>query len=81
MLDEVWSSYLEQDIESYTGYKSMLLSLSNYLEKHPENEWQDILAGASKEWKLSLKLMSEKQVEKISHQRHDVIKEANQTKS
>ena len=77
MLDEVWSSYLEQDIESYTGYKSMLLSLSNYLEKHPENEWQDILAGASKEWKLSLKLMSEKQVEKISHQRHDVIKEDN----
>ena len=75
MLDEVWSSYLEQDIESYTGYKSMLLSLSNYLEKHPENEWQDILSGASKEWKLSLKLMSEEQVEKISHQRHDVIKE------
>ena len=77
MLDEVWSSYLEQDIESYTGYKSMLLSLSNYLEKHPENEWQDILSGASKEWKLSLKLMSEQQAEKISHQRHDVIKEDN----
>ena len=77
MLDEVWSSYLEQDIESYTGYKSMLLSLSNYLEKHPENEWQEILSGAAKQWKLPLKLMSEQQVKAISHQRHDVIKEDN----
>lgn len=77
MLDEVWSSYLEQDIESYTGYKIMLLSLSNYLEKHPENEWQEILSVASEQWKLPLKLMSEQQVEKISHQRHDVIREDN----
>ncbi|ASP49710.1 ATP-binding protein [Cognaticolwellia beringensis] len=77
MLDEVWSSYLEQDIESYTGYKSMLLSLSNYLEKHPENEWQEIISGAAKQWQLPLKLMSEQQEKIISHQRNDVIKEDN----
>jgi len=77
MLDEVWSSYLEQDIESYTGYKSMLLSLSNYLEKHPEDEWEEIISRAAEQWKLPLKLMSEQEVQAISHQRHDVIKEDN----
>lgn len=77
MLDEVWSSYLEQDIESYTGYKSMLFALSNYVEKHPKEEWQDIVSQASKQWRLPLKLMSERQVELISDQRHDVIREDN----
>ena len=77
LLDEVWRSYLEQDIESYTGYKIMLLSLSDYLEKHPEDEWQAILSRAATQWKLPLKLMSEQQVKAISHQRHDVIKDDN----
>lgn len=77
MLDEAWSSYLEQDIESYTGYKSMLLALSNYLEKHPEDQWQEILSKAAKQWQLPLKLMSAQEVKAISHQNHDVIKEQN----
>lgn len=77
MLDEAWSSYIEQDIESYTGYKSMLLALSNYLEKHPEDQWQEILSKAGKQWQLPLKLMSAKEVNAISHQKHAVIKEKN----
>lgn len=77
MLDEAWSSYLEQDIESYTGYKSMLLALSNYLEKHPEDQWQEILSKAAKQWQLPLQLMSSQAVKAISHQNHDVIKEKN----
>tara|TARA_R110000737_G_scaffold317535_1_gene328237 strand:+ start:7204 stop:8427 length:1224 start_codon:yes stop_codon:yes gene_type:complete len=75
MLDEVWSSYLEQDIESYTGYKSMLLALSNYIEKHPQDEWQEITLAAAQQWQLPLKLMTEQQVKEISDQKHDVISE------
>ena len=75
MLDEVWSSYLEQDIESYTGYKSMLLALSNYVEKHPQEEWENIVSTAAEQWKLPLKLMSEQDVEVISQHKHDVISE------
>jgi two-component system OmpR family sensor kinase/two-component system sensor histidine kinase RstB len=77
MLDEVWSSYLEQDIESYTGYKSMLLALSNFVEKHPEDEWQAIVTGAAVQWQMPLKLMSEQEVKKISHHEHNVISEKN----
>lgn len=73
MLDEVWSSYLEQDIESYTGYKSMLLALSNYIEKHPQDEWQEITLRAAQQWRLPLKLMTEQQVQEISHHKNDVI--------
>jgi two-component system OmpR family sensor kinase/two-component system sensor histidine kinase RstB len=77
MLDEAWSSYLEQDIESYTGYKTMLLALSNYLEQHPEEQWEEILSRAAKQWQQPLKLMSPQAVKAIIHQRHDVIKEEN----
>ncbi|WP_235839580.1 ATP-binding protein [Cognaticolwellia mytili] len=77
MLDEVWSSYLEQDIESYTGYKSMLFALSNYLEKHPNDEWEEIIAGAAEQWQMPLELMSEQEVNKVSHRNHDVISEEN----
>ena len=77
MLDEVWSSYLEQDIESYTGYKSMLFALSNYLEKHPQEEWQEIIAGAAEQWQMPLKLLSKQDVEKISYPEHDLISQEN----
>ena len=75
MLDEVWSSYLEQDIESYTGYKSMLLALANYIEKHPQDEWQEITLRAAEQWQLPLKLMTAQQVKEISLHKHDVISE------
>lgn len=77
MLDEVWSSYLEQDIESYTGYKSMLFALSNYLEKHPKDEWQEIISGAAEQWQMPLKLLSEHEVKQLNYPDHDVISAEN----
>lgn len=58
LLDEVWSSYLEQDIESYTGYKVMLTAVGDYIKKHPREEWPDIVEGAGKRYGLSLSLIS-----------------------
>ena len=55
----------------------MLLALSNFTEKHPQEQWQDIIAGAAEQWQMPLKLMSEQQVKEISHQKHDVISENN----
>lgn len=77
MLDEVWSSYVEQDIESYTGYKSMLFALSNYLEKHPEDEWPSIIDGAAKQWDMPLKLKSHDEVKLDTREEHDVLSEEN----
>ncbi|KGJ87403.1 ATP-binding protein [Colwellia psychrerythraea] len=73
-LDEVWTSYIEQDIESYTGYKTMLMALGDYTKKHPEDEWQEIVSGAGKRWELPLKLMTLAEVEAIDHTDHNALK-------
>ena len=72
-LDEVWTSYLEQDIESYTGYKTLMMATGDYVQKHPEEEWEEIIAGASKRWELPLKLESLAGVEDIDHTDHHVL--------
>ena len=51
-LDEVWTSYLEQDIESYTGYKTLMMATGDYVLKHPKHEWEDIISDAAKRWRL-----------------------------
>ncbi|GAW97358.1 MULTISPECIES: ATP-binding protein [Colwellia] len=76
-LDEVWASYLEQDIESYTGYKTMMMALGDYVQKHPENEWQDIVSGAGEKWELPLKLMSLAEVDAIDHTEHNSLTHTN----
>ncbi|MFD2166896.1 ATP-binding protein [Thalassotalea euphylliae] len=58
LLDEVWSQYLEQDIESYTGYKTMLHAIEDYLARNPAEEWEELLANAAKRYELPLKLES-----------------------
>jgi len=67
LLDEVWSSYLEQDIESYTGYKIMLSAISDYLEQHPQQEWQVIVARLSKKYQLPLAIISENKLQNLAH--------------
>ncbi|NMP32463.1 two-component sensor histidine kinase [Thalassotalea sp. M1531] len=58
LLDEVWRSYLEQDIESYTGYKTMLHAIEDYIVKNPELEWEQVVSGAAERYELPLKLES-----------------------
>ncbi|WP_057831772.1 ATP-binding protein [Colwellia sp. TT2012] len=76
-LDEVWTSYLEQDIESYTGYKTLMMATGDYVQKHPEDEWEAIIAGAAKRWDLPLKLMSLAEVEGIDHTKHNALMHSN----
>ncbi len=70
LLDEVWSSYLEQDIESYTGYKTMLLAVGDYIQKSPQEEWQELIAQTGKRYQLSLSLMPLTEFEKLEHSEH-----------
>lgn len=73
-LDEVWTSYIEQDIESYTGYKSMLMALGDYTQKHTEDEWEEIISSAGKRWELPLKLMTLAEVGAIDNTGHNTLK-------
>jgi len=76
-LDEVWTFYLEQDIESYTGYKTLMMATGDYVQKHPEDEWEAIIAGAAERWQLPLKLMSLAEVEAIDHTEHNALTHSN----
>jgi len=76
-LDTIWNKYLEQDIESYTGYQTMLMALGDYVLKHPEEEWREIVDGAGKRWKLPLTLMTLEEIKAIDHTNHHGLKNSN----
>ncbi len=58
LLDEVWSSYLEQDIESYTGYKTMLAAIGDSLQQSPQDQWAEIIEKVGKKYQLPLEITS-----------------------
>jgi len=76
-LDTIWNKYLEQDIESYTGYQTMLKALGDYVKKHPKYEWRDIVQGAGKRWELPLTLMTLEEMKAIDHTDHHALKNPN----
>jgi two-component system OmpR family sensor kinase len=76
-LDEVWTSYLEQDIESYTGYKTLMMATGDYVKKHPEDEWEVIIADAAERWELPLKLVSLAEVKTIDHTEQNILSHSN----
>jgi two-component system OmpR family sensor kinase len=77
LLDEVWNSYLEQDIESYTGYKTMMTAVGDYIKKHPEHEWDDLIVNTGKRYNLSLGLRALSDVENIDHSMEKHLEQGN----
>ncbi len=77
LLDEVWSSYLEQDIESYTGYKVMLSAVGDFLNKHPQNEWPDIVTRLSKKYQLPLSIIAEEDLHNASPEHRNALHQGN----
>ena len=74
LLDNVWNSYIEQDIESYTGYKTLLVAVGDFVQKHPEVEWESLVENTSKRYQLPLKLISLSTFESMDHKDHHALK-------
>ena len=77
LLDNVWNSYVEQDIESYTGYKTLLIAVSDYVKKHPESEWETLVENTGKRYELPLKLINRNAFEQMDHKNHDILQSDN----
>jgi two-component system OmpR family sensor kinase/two-component system sensor histidine kinase RstB len=75
LLDNVWNSYIEQDVESYTGYKTMLLAVGDYVQKHPQAEWEHIVEQTALRYELPLKLISSSTFDVMEHEAHHALKE------
>ncbi|WP_448548629.1 ATP-binding protein [Thalassotalea fusca] len=77
LLDELWRSYLEQDIESYTGYKTMLQAIGDYMQKHPQEEWPEITATVAKKYQLPFKLMPYSQLKDVERADRKALNKGN----
>ena len=75
LLDNVWNSYLEQDVESYTGYKTMLIAVGDYVQKYPESDWKSLVDKAGDRYQLPLKLISLSTFDAMEHKDHHALKE------
>ncbi len=73
LLDNVWNSYIEQDVESYTGYKTMLIAVGDYVQKHPEIEWKTLVEKTGQRYELPLKLISLSAFDAMEHKDHHVL--------
>jgi two-component system OmpR family sensor kinase/two-component system sensor histidine kinase RstB len=75
LLDNVWNSYIEQDVESYTGYKTMLIAVGDYVQKHPEVEWKTLVEKTGKRYDLPLKLISLSTFDAMEHEDHQALQD------
>ncbi|WP_448211504.1 HAMP domain-containing sensor histidine kinase [Colwellia sp. MEBiC06753] len=78
LVDEFWRGYLQEDVESYTGYKVMLQAIEDYVERQPQDQWQEIVASAAKRYDIPLILVNEdKHTYSVSHYGNEVLVEGN----
>ncbi len=77
LLDNVWNSYIEQDVESYTGYKTMLIAVGDFVQKHPEVEWETLVEKTGERYKLPLKLISLSTFDAMDHEDHNALQDEN----
>lgn len=75
LLDNVWNSYIEQDVESYTGYKTMLIAVGDFVQKHPEIEWETLVEKTGERYELPLKLISLSAFDAMEHKDHHALKD------
>jgi two-component system OmpR family sensor kinase/two-component system sensor histidine kinase RstB len=76
LLDNVWTKYIKQDIESYTGYKTMLMAVGDYVSDKPEEEWQEIIEKTANRYQLTLTLTSLSELEKLVKADHYQLKQS-----
>jgi two-component system OmpR family sensor kinase/two-component system sensor histidine kinase RstB len=75
LLDNVWNSYIEQDVESYTGYKTMLIAVGDYVKKHPRAEWETLVENTGERYELPLKLISLSTFDAMEHDEHNALED------
>ncbi|WDE07672.1 two-component sensor histidine kinase [Thalassomonas viridans] len=73
VLDEYWAQELEQDVESYTGYKSVVLALGGLLNHRPDVLWPLILDQASQRLKLPVHLIEKNAVTHFTSEQQTML--------
>lgn len=77
VVDEGWRSYIEKDIDSYTGYETMLIIVGDYLEKNPQEKWPELIDTINNKYDLSLGLLPFNELEHANRSDKRSLKKGN----
>ncbi|NMP16641.1 ATP-binding protein [Thalassotalea sp. Y01] len=64
-LDHIWSRSVEQDVESYTGYKTVMLAINERLLVLDKTLWNDFIDSANGRFEMPIVIVSETEVETL----------------
>lgn len=73
VLDEFWSIQVEQDVESYTGYKTVLRAVEEDLLEQPVDEWAGIVEQASLRYALPMKVEDRANIHLIAPDSNHIV--------
>lgn len=65
VLDEFWSLHVEQKVESYTGYKTLLKVLEGNISRYPVSEWKSWVEGQQEYFDLPLLLVDQENIKSL----------------
>ncbi|TKB44341.1 ATP-binding protein [Thalassotalea mangrovi] len=73
ILDEFWSMQVEQDEESYTGYRTVLRAVEEDLLEQPVYQWANIVEQASLRYALPLKVEDRENIHLIAPDSNHIV--------
>ena len=73
VLDEYWTQEIEQDIESFTGYKSVLIALGGLMNQNNKQQWPDVMKNASQRLNLPIHFMSMNSSTRFLPEQHKLL--------
>ncbi len=65
VLDEFWSLHVEQKVESYTGYKTLLKVLEGNISRFPVSQWKTWVEGQQEYFDLPLLLVDRENIQSL----------------
>lgn len=65
-LDQAWHIYLEQDVDSYNGYKVVMMAVEDRLLESPQEEWQDKVKVLADKYQISLSIRPMPTIKKLT---------------
>lgn len=65
VLDEFWSMHVEQKVESYTGYKTLLKAINENLNRFPVSQWKSRIELTKDRYDLPLLLVKNRDIDAL----------------
>lgn len=65
-LDQAWHFYLEQDVDSYDGYKVVMKAAEDHLLEFPQEQWPEEIERISEKYQIDLNMRLMPTIKKLT---------------